>query len=142
MPQTAPVNKEAIAPVLSSYTDLPFYSKQVRIALKNCGIINPKNIDEYIARDGYRGLAKALTELTPDDVMAIMKDSGLARPRWSRLCHRHQVGILPRSRAMPKYVICNADEGDPGCVHGPLDPGRRPAQRDRGHDDCRLRHRR
>ncbi len=114
MPQTAPVNKEAIAPVLSSYTDLPFYSKQVRIALKNCGIINPKNIDEYIARDGYRGLAKALTELTPDDVISIMKDSGLRGRGGAGFATGIKWEFCRRSRATPKYVICNADEGDPG----------------------------
>ena len=60
-----------------SYSELPFYSKQVRIALKNCGIIDPEDIHEYIARDGYQALAKALTEMEPDDVIGTMKDSGL-----------------------------------------------------------------
>ena len=60
------------------YSELPFYRKQIRIALKNCGIIDPKNINEYIARDGYSALSRALTELTPDDVITVMKDWGCA----------------------------------------------------------------
>ncbi len=105
MRQTPTLNAESVTPVLSSYSDLPFYSKQVRIALKNCGIIDPKNIDEYIARDGYRALAKALTELSPDDVITIMKDSGLTRAGRSRVCHRHQVGILSPFSSHPQ--ICH-----------------------------------
>lgn len=99
---------------LPSYTDLPFYSKQVRIALKNCGIIDPKDINEYIARDGYQALAKALTQLSPDEVIAIVKDSGLRGRGGAGFATGIKWEFCRRSRSTPKYVICNADEGDPG----------------------------
>lgn len=72
-----PTDVKTLDPSLPSYKDLPFYSKQIRIALRNCGVINPECIKEYIARDGYRALGKALTEMTPDGVIVEMKDSGL-----------------------------------------------------------------
>jgi NADH:ubiquinone oxidoreductase subunit F (NADH-binding)/Pyruvate/2-oxoacid:ferredoxin oxidoreductase delta subunit len=114
MSHTPTVNADSVTPVLSSYSDLPFYRKQVRIALKNCGIIDPKNIEEYIARDGYRALARALTELSPDDVITIIKDSGLRGRGGAGFATGIKWEFCRRSRATPKYVICNADEGDPG----------------------------
>jgi NADH:ubiquinone oxidoreductase subunit F (NADH-binding) len=99
---------------LAFYSELPFYRKQVRIALKNCGIIDPKNIDEYIARDGYRALSRALSELSPDDVITSMKDSGLRGRGGAGFSTGIKWEFCRRSRATPKYVICNADEGDPG----------------------------
>ncbi len=99
---------------VQAYTELPFYRKQVRIALKNCGIIDPENIDEYIARDGYRALAKALTEMTPDDVINEMKESGLRGRGGAGFTTGIKWEFCRRSKATPKYVICNADEGDPG----------------------------
>jgi NADH-quinone oxidoreductase subunit F len=99
---------------LPLYTDLPFYSKQIRIALKNCGLIDPENIDEYIARNGYQALGKALTELEPDDVITIMKDSGLRGRGGAGFATGIKWEFCRRARATPKYVICNADEGDPG----------------------------
>ena len=93
---------------------IPFFSMQKRIALNNCGIINPENIDEYIALDGYQALAKVLNEYEPDDVIDEIKKSGL-RGRGG--------GGFPTGRKWEssavvqdheKYVICNADEGDPG----------------------------
>ena len=114
MSQMPTLNAESVNPVLSSYSDLPFYRKQIRIALKNCGIIDPKNIDEYIARDGYRALARALTELSPDDVITIVKDSGLRGRGGAGFATGIKWEFCRRSRATPKYVICNADEGDPG----------------------------
>ncbi len=105
MSQTPTLNAESVTPVLSSYSDLPFYRKQIRIALKNCGIIDPKKISEYIARDGYRALARALTELSPDDVITIIKDSGLKRAGRSRICNRNQVGILSPFSSHPQ--ICH-----------------------------------
>ncbi len=94
--------------------DIPFYSKQMRVSLRNCGLIDPERIDEYIATDGYRALAKALTEMEPDDVIEEVKNSGL-RGRGGA---GFQTGIkwefCRRSFKTPKYVICNADEGDPG----------------------------
>lgn len=96
------------------YQDIPFYKRQIRLSLKNCGLIDPQNIEEYIAQDGYRGLAKALMEMTPEDVIEEIKDSDL-RGRGGA---GFQTGIkwefCRRSPKTPKYVICNADEGDPG----------------------------
>ncbi len=92
-----------------------FYSKQTRIALRNCGVIDPESIDEYIARDGYEALGKVLTSMTPDEVIQVLLDSGLrgrggagfpTGMKWKFACsNRGQV---------EKYVCCNADEGDPG----------------------------
>jgi len=96
------------------YSELPFYRKQIRIALKNCGIIDPKNINEYIARDGYSALSRALIELTPDDVITVMKDSGLRGRGGAGFSTGIKWEFCRRSRATPKFVICNADEGDPG----------------------------
>jgi NADP-reducing hydrogenase subunit HndC len=111
---TATVQTESDTPFLSSYMGLPFYSKQVRIALKNCGIIDPEDINEYIARDGYRALACALTDLSPDEVITIMKDSNLRGRGGAGFATGIKWEFCRRSRATPKYVICNADEGDPG----------------------------
>ncbi|MBE0408736.1 MAG: SLBB domain-containing protein, partial [Anaerolineales bacterium] len=99
---------------LSPYTELPFYNKQVRIALRNCGIIDPRNIDEYIARDGYKALETALRELTPDEVISIIKDSNLRGRGGAGFTTGIKWEFCRRSRNYPKYVICNADEGDPG----------------------------
>jgi NADH:ubiquinone oxidoreductase subunit F (NADH-binding)/(2Fe-2S) ferredoxin/Pyruvate/2-oxoacid:ferredoxin oxidoreductase delta subunit len=94
--------------------EIEFYQKQVRIVLRNCGVINPESIEEYIARDGYLGLEKALFEMKPEDVINEVKIAGLRGrggagfPTWKKwdLTRAVQDG--------PKYVICNADEGDPG----------------------------
>jgi NADH:ubiquinone oxidoreductase subunit F (NADH-binding)/Pyruvate/2-oxoacid:ferredoxin oxidoreductase delta subunit len=114
MDQVCPSSSETDFPGLSAYTALPFYRKQVRIALKNCGIIDPKEIDEYIARDGYQALEKALFELTPDDVITIIKDSNLRGRGGAGFSTGIKWEFCRRSRNFPKYVICNADEGDPG----------------------------
>jgi len=105
---------ETITQLLPPYSDLPFYRKQIRIALKNCGIIDPENIEEYIMRDGYFALAKALMELSSDDVISNMKDSGLRGRGGAGFLTGIKWEFCKRSRATPKYVICNADEGDPG----------------------------
>jgi NADH:ubiquinone oxidoreductase subunit F (NADH-binding)/NAD-dependent dihydropyrimidine dehydrogenase PreA subunit len=86
----------------------------VRIALRNCGIINPESIDEYIARDGYLALARVISGMTPDDVLAEMKDSGLRGRGGAGFLTGLKWEFARRSPAKPKYVICNADEGDPG----------------------------
>jgi NADH:ubiquinone oxidoreductase subunit F (NADH-binding)/(2Fe-2S) ferredoxin len=94
--------------------DLSFYQKQVRVVLRNCGFINPENIEEYIARDGYLALEKALTEMTPDDIIKELEISGLRGrggagfPTWKKWLFTKDV------EADQKYVVCNADEGDPG----------------------------
>jgi len=88
--------------------------KQIRIALRNCGVINPENIDEYIARDGYQALGKALTELTPEATIAIMKKSGLRGRGGGGFPTGLKWEITRAAEADQKYVVCNADEGDPG----------------------------
>lgn len=99
---------------IPSYKELPFYSKQYRIALRNCGIINPERIEDYIARGGYQALAKALTEMSPDDVISTMKESNLRGRGGAGFVTGIKWEFARRSAAKPKYVICNADEGDPG----------------------------
>ncbi len=99
---------------LPLYHDIPFYGKQIRIALRNCGLINPESIDEYIARDGYAGLGKVLSSMSPEDVLREMKDSGLRGRGGAGFLTGLKWEFARRSQNFPKYVICNADEGDPG----------------------------
>ncbi len=96
------------------YNELPFYSKQQRIALRNCGYINPDNIEEYIARDGYQALAKVLQEMTPDDVINEIKKSGLRGRGGGGFPTGMKWEFCKKSVSDKKYTICNADEGDPG----------------------------
>ena len=94
--------------------DIKFYQKQFRIVLRNCGFIDPENIDEYIAREGYQGLEKALFEMTGEDIIEELKTAGLRGrggagfPTWMKWNFSRQV------QNDTKYVVCNADEGDPG----------------------------
>ncbi len=101
---------------IKSLNETNFYKKQHRIALRNCGVINPENIDEYIGMDGYRALGKVLTEMTPDEVIQVVLDSGL-RGRGGGGFPTGKKWQLARNLvkdADQKYVCCNADEGDPG----------------------------
>ncbi len=91
-----------------------FYKKQIRIALRNCGFINPENIDEYIARDGYQALGKVLTELTPEATIEILKKSGLRGRGGGGFPTGLKWEITRAVKSDQKYVVCNADEGDPG----------------------------
>jgi NADH:ubiquinone oxidoreductase subunit F (NADH-binding)/(2Fe-2S) ferredoxin len=91
-----------------------FYKKQVRIALRNCGFINPESIDEAIARDGYAALAKVLTEYSPAQVIEIIKKSGLRGRGGGGFSTGLKWEITAKSVSDQKYVVCNADEGDPG----------------------------
>jgi NADP-reducing hydrogenase subunit HndC len=93
---------------------IDFYKKQVRIALRNCGFINPENIDEYIARDGYAALGKALSEMTPAGATQIVKDSGLRGRGGGGFPTGLKWEITAKEKSDQKYVVCNADEGDPG----------------------------
>ena len=94
--------------------EIKFYQKQLRIVLRNCGLINPENVNEYIARDGYQALEKALFEMSEDDIIEELKTSGLRGrggagfPTWMKWNFSKQVDNEV------KYVACNADEGDPG----------------------------
>ena len=97
------------------YVESAFYNNQLRMALRNCGKINPEDIDEYIAREGYEALAKALTEMTPDEVIQTVLDSGI-RGRGGAGFPTGKKWLFASSNRgeVQKYVCCNADEGDPG----------------------------
>ncbi len=99
---------------VSDSKHMEFYKKQVRIALRNCGFINPENIDEYIARDGYAALAKCLSERTPQEVIDEIKRSGQRGRGGGGFPTGLKWEITSKSVADQKYVVCNADEGDPG----------------------------
>ena len=99
---------------IKSLNDTTFYAKQERVALRNCGVIDPENIDEYIAYDGYQALAKCLTEYTPEQVVQIVKDSGLRGRGGGGFPTGLKWSFTAANAADQKYVVCNADEGDPG----------------------------
>ncbi len=99
---------------VSDSKHMGFYKKQIRIALRNCGFINPENIDEYIARDGYMALGKVLTELQPEATIEIIKKSGLRGRGGGGFPTGLKWEITRAVKADQKYVVCNADEGDPG----------------------------
>ena len=99
---------------IKSLNDTTFYAKQERVALRNCGVIDPENIDEYIAYDGYQALAKCLTEYTPEQVIQIVKDSGLRGRGGGGFPTGLKWSFTAANAADQKYVVCNADEGDPG----------------------------
>ncbi|WP_127837391.1 NADH-ubiquinone oxidoreductase-F iron-sulfur binding region domain-containing protein [Clostridium prolinivorans] len=93
---------------------MSFYGKQHRIALRNCGLINPEDITEYIAEDGYLALGKVLTSMTPDEVIQTMIDSGLRGRGGGGFPTGQKWLFAKKSNSKEKYIICNADEGDPG----------------------------
>jgi len=105
-----PKTKEAV----SDSKHMGFFRKQLRIALRNCGFINPENIDEYIAKDGYMALGKAITEMTPEQVIKEIKDSGLRGRGGAGFPTGLKWEIASKNKSDEKYVVCNADEGDPG----------------------------
>ena len=94
--------------------DLTFYKKQKRIALKNCGVINPEEIDEYIAFDGYRALARVLIEMSQDEVIETIEKSGLRGRGGAGFPTGKKWKLTKEAKGETKYVVCNADEGDPG----------------------------
>ena len=97
-----------------SLSDTTFYKSQKRVALRNCGVINPESIEEYIAMDGYAALGKALTEMTPEDVIQTIKDSGLRGRGGGGFPTGLKWSFTAAQPKGQKYVVCNADEGDPG----------------------------
>lgn len=99
---------------LDKQSDLPFYKKQIRIALRNCGLINPEDIHEYIAVEGYQALGKALFEMSPESVIDVVKRSGLRGRGGGGFPTGVKWEMTRKSENKVKYVICNADEGDPG----------------------------
>ena len=94
--------------------NIDFYRPQMRLALRNCGVIDPENIDEYIAFDGYRALAKVLTEMTPEQVISEVLKSGLRGRGGAGFPTGKKWQFAAASKADQKYMVCNADEGDPG----------------------------
>ena len=103
-----------IEKLIVSAEDSEFLRKQTRIALRNCGIINPEAIGEYIEKDGYKALRKCLTELTPDEVIGVIKTSGLSGRGGAGFPTWFKWNAARKSEGDEKYLICNADEGDPG----------------------------
>ena len=105
-----PVSKEPI----SDSKHMGFFKKQLRVVLRNCGFINPENIDEYIAREGYQALGKVLTEMTPEQVIKEVKDSGQRGRGGAGFSTGLKWELARKNQSDEKYVVCNADEGDPG----------------------------
>jgi NADP-reducing hydrogenase subunit HndC len=99
---------------IKSLNKVGFYAKQERIALRNCGVIDPENIDEYLAFDGYKALEKALTKMTPQEVINEMKKSGLRGRGGGGFPTGLKWEFAAKQKNDQKYIICNADEGDPG----------------------------
>ncbi len=99
---------------VSDSRHMGFYKKQLRIALRNCGFINPENIDEYIARNGYEALAKVMSEMSPVEAIKLIKDSGLRGRGGGGFPTGLKWDLTHKSQSDQKYVVCNADEGDPG----------------------------
>ncbi len=97
-----------------SLNDTAFYKSQKRVVLRNCGAIDPDNIEEYIAVDGYAALGKVLTEMTPEDVIKVVSDSGLRGRGGGGFPTGRKWALCAPNKADQKYVVCNADEGDPG----------------------------
>ena len=105
-----PVSKEPV----SDPNKMDFFKKQLRIVLRNCGFINPENIDEYIAREGYKALGKVLTEMTSEQVIKEVKDSGQRGRGGAGFSTGLKWELARKNQSDEKYVVCNADEGDPG----------------------------
>jgi NADH:ubiquinone oxidoreductase subunit F (NADH-binding)/(2Fe-2S) ferredoxin/NAD-dependent dihydropyrimidine dehydrogenase PreA subunit len=99
---------------LKNLNDVQFYKKQKRVVLKNCGLINPEDINDYLAIDGYQALAKAVTTMTPQEVIDLIKVSGLRGRGGAGFSTGMKWSFAAANDADQKYIICNADEGDPG----------------------------
>lgn len=110
--------KDIDGTIVNSLDDLNFYKKQKRIALKNCGVINPEEIDEYIAFDGYLALEKVLKEMSQQNVIEALKKSGLRGRGGAGFPTGQKWELTKNVEAEQKYVVCNADEGDPRCFYG------------------------
>ena len=106
--------KDIDGKIVNSLDELNFYKKQKRIALKNCGVINPEDIDEYIAFNGYEALERVLREYTQDEVIDIIKKSGLRGRGGAGFPTGKKWELTKLAEGKQKYVVCNADEGDPG----------------------------
>lgn len=100
--------------VLTTKEEIPFYQKQVKVALANCGYIDPESLDEYIALDGYEALGTILSDISPEDLIEIVKQSGLRGRGGGGFPTAMKWKFARDSKENPKYIICNGDEGDPG----------------------------
>jgi NADH:ubiquinone oxidoreductase subunit F (NADH-binding)/(2Fe-2S) ferredoxin len=105
-----PVSKEPV----TGTKHLGLFKKQLRVVLRNCGFINPENIDEYIVREGYQALGKVLTEMTPEEVIKVVRDSGQRGRGGAGFSTGLKWELARKNQSDEKYVVCNADEGDPG----------------------------
>ncbi len=101
-------------PGVSCYKDLPLFKHQLRIVMRNCGLIDPESLDEYIARGGYLSLVQAVASMTPEEVLAEVTASGLRGRGGAGFPTGRKWQAVREATGSPKYVICNADEGDPG----------------------------
>lgn len=99
---------------VQKHHDMSFYKKQMRIALRNCGLINPENIDEYLGNDGYRALGQVLTNMSQEELIDIIKNSGLRGRGGAGFPTGLKWEFAYKNKSDKKYVVCNADEGDPG----------------------------
>ena len=106
--------KDIDGTIVNKLDELNFYKKQKRIALKNCGVIDPENIDEYIAFDGYKALEQVLTKMTQDEVIDVVSKSGLRGRGGAGFPTGKKWSFTQKAESAQKYVVCNADEGDPG----------------------------
>ncbi len=100
--------------VLEEENASKYLKRQVKFALKNCGIIDPESIEEYLERDGYKALEKAVSTMTPDKIIEVMKDSGLKGRGGAGFLTGQKWDFLRKAKGEKKYLVCNADEGDPG----------------------------
>ena len=104
----------ATAQIVPALREIGFFQQQQKVVLRNCGVIDPTNIDEYIARDGYQALSKALTEMSPDQVIDEVKRSGLRGRGGAGFNTGLKWSFTRKAPGDTKYVLCNGDEGDPG----------------------------
>ncbi len=107
-------SEEVVDKATVALSDTAFYKSQNRVVLRNCGVINPESIEEYIAMDGYAALGKVLTEMTPEEVINVVIDSGLRGRGGGGFPTGRKWALTAPNKADQKYVVCNADEGDPG----------------------------
>jgi NADH-quinone oxidoreductase subunit F len=104
----------ATAQIIPALQEIEFFQQQEKVVLRNCGVIDPTSIEEYIARDGYQALAKVLTEMSPEDVIEVIKGSGLRGRGGAGFPTGLKWSFTRKAQGDKKYVLCNADEGDPG----------------------------
>ncbi|NLA59350.1 MAG: NADH-quinone oxidoreductase subunit NuoF [Firmicutes bacterium] len=105
---------EAVPKAVQTWSEMDFYSRQKRVVLRNCGLIDPDNIDEYIARDGYQALGMVLRDMKPQEVIQVIKDSGLRGRGGAGFPTGLKWDFTFKAAGDEKYLICNADEGEPG----------------------------